>query len=229
MSNDLQVSEATDQEVENLLLRRIFELVRTVRRFNGLDKARVATAWDSLEIAVEQVLTFDAGTMDDELKLSKLFGSSTLSQVFKICDAYESGYGHGLQLDGLDNAHNDMFADPRHNEAYKLGYKKGARLSNRQTLSAPEAIRNEGDRVMVGRVLLQHASEQPDYSGVEVIESVDDTVAVKLRLDSTVLMTFGHHARESDVSLEALIERVLQQATLKDIVTSAEQMTTSLA
>lgn len=46
------------------------------------------------------------------------------SKVFMICDAYESGFGHGLQNDG----HNDgsaIHGDPECAEAYTLGYTAG--------------------------------------------------------------------------------------------------------
>jgi len=46
------------------------------------------------------------------------------SRVFMICDAYESGFGHGLYND----AHHDgnvLYADPELAEAYSLGYQSG--------------------------------------------------------------------------------------------------------
>lgn len=46
------------------------------------------------------------------------------SKVFMICDAYESGFGHGLQDDGHDNGA-DLFTDPELAEAYTLGYQNG--------------------------------------------------------------------------------------------------------
>lgn len=47
-----------------------------------------------------------------------------ISKVFMICDSYESGFGHGLQKDGLDlskTPHSDMECG----EAYQLGYDAG--------------------------------------------------------------------------------------------------------
>lgn len=46
----------------------------------------------------------------------------TVSKVFMICNAYESGYGHGLNMDGKNGKY---FSDPEHNEAYQIGYKEG--------------------------------------------------------------------------------------------------------
>jgi hypothetical protein len=47
-----------------------------------------------------------------------------VSKVFMICDAYESGYGHGLANDGLDLS-KTPHGNPEHGEAYQLGYEKG--------------------------------------------------------------------------------------------------------
>lgn len=44
--------------------------------------------------------------------------------VMVICDAYESGYGHGLKDDGMCLSHTH-FASPEEAEAYGLGYDKG--------------------------------------------------------------------------------------------------------
>lgn len=46
------------------------------------------------------------------------------SKVFMICDAYESGLGHGLQNDGL-TVDKTPFGDPDHSEAYDIGFRKG--------------------------------------------------------------------------------------------------------
>jgi len=44
--------------------------------------------------------------------------------IFGICDAYESGIGHGLQQDGLDLSRTPH-GDPEHGEAYQIGYELG--------------------------------------------------------------------------------------------------------
>lgn len=48
-----------------------------------------------------------------------------VSKVFMICDAYESGFGHGLKLDGLDLS-KTPHGDPELGEAYQIGYEAGA-------------------------------------------------------------------------------------------------------
>lgn len=49
-----------------------------------------------------------------------------VSKVYMICDAYESGVGHGLQGDGHDNSKGNLFGDNKDlNEAYCIGYKLG--------------------------------------------------------------------------------------------------------
>lgn len=45
-----------------------------------------------------------------------------VSKIFEICNAYESGYGHGYQHDGKQG---DFFSDPDLNEAYNIGYAAG--------------------------------------------------------------------------------------------------------
>ena len=47
-----------------------------------------------------------------------------VTRVYMICDAYESGFGHGLQDDGHDDG-KDLYADPELAEAYTLGYTVG--------------------------------------------------------------------------------------------------------
>lgn len=46
------------------------------------------------------------------------------SRVYMICNAYESGIGHGLKGDGLDEART-RHADPELGEAYQIGYDQG--------------------------------------------------------------------------------------------------------
>jgi hypothetical protein len=45
-----------------------------------------------------------------------------ISKVYQICNAYESGYGHGYNNDGKDD---DYYSDSELNEAYKIGYRAG--------------------------------------------------------------------------------------------------------
>lgn len=46
---------------------------------------------------------------------------SQVSKVFKICDAYESGVGHGIKQEVVTNPYND----PDLKEAFEIGLKKG--------------------------------------------------------------------------------------------------------
>ena len=46
------------------------------------------------------------------------------SRIYVICDSYESGYGHGLQGDGLDLS-KTPHGDPECGEAYQIGYEAG--------------------------------------------------------------------------------------------------------
>lgn len=47
-----------------------------------------------------------------------------VSNVFKICDSYESGFGHGFKNSGLKNPF-DTTHEPELFEAYAIGYKNG--------------------------------------------------------------------------------------------------------
>lgn len=47
------------------------------------------------------------------------------SNIYIICNAYESGVGHGQKIDGHDNANGKLFSDPDCNEAYQIGYAFG--------------------------------------------------------------------------------------------------------
>ena len=44
-----------------------------------------------------------------------------VTKVFEICNAYETGYGHGYQQDGK----NRDYSDSDLNKAYKYGYDIG--------------------------------------------------------------------------------------------------------
>jgi len=48
-----------------------------------------------------------------------------ISKVYIICNAYESGVGHGLQGDNLPNPY-DPLSDEY--EAYDIGYKEGLEM-----------------------------------------------------------------------------------------------------
>ena len=59
------------------------------------------------------------------------------SRVFMICNAYESGFGHGLANDGLDRS-KTPHSDPELGEAYQLGYEQG--LEHRDACIPPEVL-----------------------------------------------------------------------------------------
>jgi hypothetical protein len=45
-----------------------------------------------------------------------------ISHVYEICNAYEAGYGHGVNKDGKNG---EYYSDKDLNEAYKIGYLAG--------------------------------------------------------------------------------------------------------
>ena len=50
----------------------------------------------------------------------------TISKVFKICNAYETGVGHGQKKDGFSDG---PYSDPELNDAYEMGYSLGFAIS----------------------------------------------------------------------------------------------------
>lgn len=62
-----------------------------------------------------------------------------ISEVFRICDAYESGFGHGAKNDGLNDG--SIFADKRQGEAYELGYAEGVNRSKREQAEQEPLVR----------------------------------------------------------------------------------------
>ena len=46
----------------------------------------------------------------------------TVSKIFMICNAYESGVGHGMKNDGLENPY---IPGSDEHEAYDIGYQEG--------------------------------------------------------------------------------------------------------
>lgn len=61
------------------------------------------------------------------------------TDVFVICDAYESGFGHGLQNDGLKMGRS-YFASKECADAYELGYEKGLEARSKPK-TLPEGYR----------------------------------------------------------------------------------------
>ena len=57
-------------------------------------------------------------------------GGSKVSRVFRICNSYESGYGHGVSGDGLDST-KTIISDLEAAEAYQIGYEAGANAVKR--------------------------------------------------------------------------------------------------
>jgi len=57
-----------------------------------------------------------------------------ISKVFIICSAYESGVGHGFELDELPNPYKKNTDE---HEAYDLGYKEG--ISQRYAMENKDA------------------------------------------------------------------------------------------
>lgn len=62
-------------------------------------------------------------------------GAVKRRDIFAICDAYESGMGHGLQLDGHKSG--AIFGNPEHGKAYEIGYELGEERARDGKKAAP--------------------------------------------------------------------------------------------
>lgn len=62
---------------------------------------------------------------------------TTRRDIFAICDAYESGIGHGLQLDGHKSG--AIFGNPECGKAYEIGYEEGEERARGGKAVAPAA------------------------------------------------------------------------------------------
>ena len=60
-----------------------------------------------------------------------------VSKVYMICNAYESGIGHGLQQDGMKNPYS-VGSDER--EAWGIGYQEGNERMNSRRRAAGQAV-----------------------------------------------------------------------------------------
>lgn len=58
-----------------------------------------------------------------------------VSRVFEICNAYESGVGHGVQRD--EHTGEGIFNDSELTEAYKLGYGEGSQQAVKADAQGP--------------------------------------------------------------------------------------------
>jgi hypothetical protein len=223
--NKEQFSEADAAEVESILLREVYEAARTLLRFNGVDAARVSRAIGHMDMAVEQVKIFDGGLMDESDMHQLLYGRAVISKTYQICSAYESGYGHGLERDGLDNQQNDTFACVRCNEAYKIGYAKGVKLRQAQK-SSPETVERERDRhsaicALAHAVLL---SSLPVPAGK--LKELDNLLGLSefiLKLPKETAEIYCQQAQAYGVAPVAVLQRVLLNASLNDVMVAAAQ------
>ena len=62
------------------------------------------------------------------------------SEIYMLCNAYESGVGHGLQQDGHDSKNGTLYASKDLNEAYQIGYEFGVVRALRRESSETQQI-----------------------------------------------------------------------------------------
>ena len=77
-------------------------------------------AYPTLESAIREALAYAVYSATEEVAGE----GQGPSRVFRICDRYELGYGHGFQNDGLDLS-KTPHDDPEYGEAYRVGYEAG--------------------------------------------------------------------------------------------------------
>lgn len=57
------------------------------------------------------------------------------SVIHRICNAYESGYGHGYTQDEMPSPYPEI-SDPELNEAYRIGYEAGMQMAQATAYSS---------------------------------------------------------------------------------------------
>ena len=105
---------------------------------NGKTEAEAITAWNRRQ----------HGSAAQAVAASK-------RDIFAICDAYESGIGHGLQRDGHKSG--AIFGNPECGKAYEIGYAEGDERADgkKPKVAAPPVADTEGvkpwqERIPVG-------------------------------------------------------------------------------
>lgn len=95
-------------------------------------------AWEGVKKAENNAhkwLLIDAGKVHDRLRAIKRQQASpspavaqpaSKREIFAICNAYESGYGHGRKKDGLDLSRTPH-SDPNCGQAFQIGYEAGVK------------------------------------------------------------------------------------------------------
>lgn len=221
-----EISEADAQEVEACLLRAVYENARTILRFHGVDAQRVTRAFGELDMNVERVKLFDGGLWDVDGVNELLNGRSFISRVYQICSAYESGYGHGLQLDGFDNREGGLHCCPRCDEAYKIGYRKGAALAQAQSRQ-PDVLQRERERHQAAAMLAQQVVLDAIPVPQHLQSALDRALGLEefvLRLPKQVADLYCEQAKAYGVIPMAVVRQVVLNASLGEIMAAAAQV-----
>jgi hypothetical protein len=90
------------------------------------------------------------------------------SRVFRICDAYESGFGHGLAGDGAENP----YPAPDEFDAYNLGYAAGQERAREAGERAERYELQEGSPDGKSWILWRHVEKYED--GIAVVRELRD-------------------------------------------------------
>lgn len=91
--------------------------------------------------------------------------------IFAICDAYESGIGHGLQRDGHKSG--AIFGNPECGMAYEIGYEEGEERSSGKKPAVPPVATQVAQAVHFYRV--RGAETQWHETSAENIEAIRAT------------------------------------------------------
>lgn len=78
----------------------------------------------------DKVNLYQNGFADGQASARATAQPTDAPDVFAICDAYESGIGHGLKRDGLANPYK---LGSHEHRAYDIGYEEGAKRSRLST------------------------------------------------------------------------------------------------
>jgi hypothetical protein len=85
-------------------------------------------------------------------------------RLYMLCDAYESGIGHGIKRDGFDNADGTLYGENLEcNLTYRIGYKQGDRRRDweerKEMRETPKPFKSQWGKWFPTTVLLQPMRE----------------------------------------------------------------------
>lgn len=130
------------------------------------------------------------------------------SKILMICDAYESGIGHGLQRDGLDLS-KTPHGDPECGDAYQIGYELGFERSKPSTNTASK----ESAQVA--------GSEQSDMGNHISVERKEDLHVIDRlsKILSGIACAFDMEEMPPKEIMNVIVDKAREKSLLIDLLT----------